>query len=332
MADTRYVIANRLRAAPPPPLAAHWPEPPPAAAIPPAKPAPALEPDYGLVFTVLGVLTFFAFLFWPALGLVLLFFGLFLALLRYIDNRVPSSGRARRPAAQRDPFRDFWSRNQDFWRHHHAFRNHWLRGFEVNEDLLVRSAGAEGEEYVLHLLHALPDDYVLFNQLDIPNPDSSQGVNEADLVVLGPNALFVIEVKHNHGVIQGSEKSPEWHALKTGRGGTDYLKTLRNPVLQVKYTTHLLGKYLRARKAKPWIQAVVVFSHPNARLELQGDFTVPVLVADQMLDYLRRFTPPKPARIHHQRTLDALIQLRQRATAPRATDPATSACSPPPAP
>lgn len=63
------------------------------------------------------------------------------------------------------------------------------------------SAGAKGEDRAMQILTGLPDSFVLFNQLDIPNSKSRTGVNEADVVVCGPTAIFVVEVKNNNGTL-----------------------------------------------------------------------------------------------------------------------------------
>jgi hypothetical protein len=156
-------------------------------------------------------------------------------------------------------------------------------------------AGAKGELLALEELAKLPDTYHLFNQLDIPNERSRTVVNEADLVVAGPNAIFVIEVKHNNGRVRGSAGDRDWAVQKTGRAGGQYAKTMRNPIAQVKQLVWLLSKQLEARgKRRPWIQGVVLFSNVAVELEVGDSEGIPCLRLDQLRDYLLSF-PEKGA-------------------------------------
>lgn len=151
-------------------------------------------------------------------------------------------------------------------------------------------AGASGELLVLKELEGLPDSYHVFNQLDIPNPKSRTGVNEADLVVAGPNGIFVLEVKHNNGRVRGSANERDWFVEKTGRAGGTYAKVMRNPIAQVKQLVWLLSKQIEARgKRRPWIQGVVVFSNEAADLEVAEDEGVPCLRLRDVRDYLLSF-------------------------------------------
>lgn len=127
------------------------------------------------------------------------------------------------------------------------------------------------------------------NQVNLPNPRSSTGVNEADFIVIGPEAIFLIEVKHNNGTIHGNEQDREWLVEKVGRAGGEYTKTMRNPIGQAKKLVWLLGEYLKAKGAKPWIQGVVVFTHPTVQLELVNSATVPVLTSPALVNYLGSF-------------------------------------------
>jgi hypothetical protein len=153
----------------------------------------------------------------------------------------------------------------------------------------IVAAGAEGEDHAMSILQRLPDTYALFNQLDIPNSRSSRGVNEADVVVCGPSAIFVIEVKHNNGTIICDEQAPRWKVLKVGRRGGVYEKDMRNPIAQTKTLVWLLSEHLKKSRSKPWIQGVVVFTNPDAELQILGAPSVPVLRATELLDYIETY-------------------------------------------
>lgn len=163
---------------------------------------------------------------------------------------------------------------------------------QKGDDVIV--SGAHGENIALDLLKQLPDSFTIFNQVDIPSEKSRTGVVEADLIVVGPNAIFVIEVKHNNGEIVCDESNNQWSVTKTGRGGSQYGKEMRNPVKQVKNQVWLLREYLKSMRAKPWIQPVVLFSHPEVSLCRADAHSVPVLTASELVDYIESFQPMSP--------------------------------------
>ena len=65
----------------------------------------------------------------------------------------------------------------------------------------IKRAGAQGEDTALARLKDLPDTYTIFNQLEVPNNNSRRGFVELDLVVVGPNGVFVVEVKNNNRAV-----------------------------------------------------------------------------------------------------------------------------------
>lgn len=147
-------------------------------------------------------------------------------------------------------------------------------------------AGAIGEDIALNALKGLPDSYTIYNQVDIPNKKSRTGVNEADLLVVGPQAIFVIEVKHNKGKIVGGDKDQEWTATKIGRRGTRYSKNMRNPIAQVKKLVWLLSEELKRSKRRAWIQGIVLFSNAEANVSVANDSNVPVLTNADIVNYI----------------------------------------------
>lgn len=70
-------------------------------------------------------------------------------------------------------------------------------------------SGAVGEDIALKILSRLSETFTIYNQVDISNTESKIGFNKGDLIVVGPNAVFVIEVKHNNSQIVGSENEKE---------------------------------------------------------------------------------------------------------------------------
>jgi Holliday junction resolvase-like predicted endonuclease len=158
----------------------------------------------------------------------------------------------------------------------------------------VSKAGVEGEDIALDILSQLPDNFHLFNQINIPNLKSKYGFNEADMIAVNNNTVFVIEVKHNNGNIAVSEPSnasKEWEIIKTGRAGGIYNKTMRNPIVQVKKLVNLLSKHIKQAKSQkcPWIQGVVVFTNDKVELTFVEETSIPVLKKDDLVKYLLNY-------------------------------------------
>lgn len=153
----------------------------------------------------------------------------------------------------------------------------------------VLLAGAAGEDLVVKCLRQLPDTFTVYNQVDIPNAKSRTGFNEADVIVVGPNAVFIIEVKHNSGRIKGADSDPEWRVEKTSRSGNRYGKTIRNPISQVKRLVWLLSKELKAKHSQAWIQGVVLFSHKDVSTNIKNESNVPVMGSHDIVNYLASY-------------------------------------------
>ncbi len=149
----------------------------------------------------------------------------------------------------------------------------------------IREAGAAGEDYTLSVLRDLPDEYIIFNQLEVPDDRSRTGVRELDFVVCGPNGIFVIESKNHNGELEGDENDQEWTVHKIGRRGGEYSSTVRNPVRQVKQQVHVLGAYLKGEKVLDWICGVVALSRNN---DLSGiaSSSVPVMRSVDVTEYI----------------------------------------------
>lgn len=155
-----------------------------------------------------------------------------------------------------------------------------------------RLSGAEGEDWALGVpaalpgsLTTLPDGYTVFNQVIVPNGKSSR---ELDFVVVGPNGIFAIEVKHHRGEISGKETNITWRQRKRSRAGNTYEQDMRNPVGQIKGAIHALKQYLKAQDINPWIQGIVVFTHPQCTLSL-GEMSVPVLRLESLAAFIRDY-------------------------------------------
>lgn len=157
-----------------------------------------------------------------------------------------------------------------------------------------RLSGAEGEERALGLpqpmsgsLVELPENYTLFNNVRVLG---NRGPRELDLVAVGPNGVFVIEVKHYRGEIGGNENDPKWRQIKQSQRGNNYLSAIRNPVSQVRGAALALKEHLKRQGVHAWIEGIVVFTHPECALHV-GQTSVPVLTLPALASHIRQHVP-----------------------------------------
>lgn len=149
----------------------------------------------------------------------------------------------------------------------------------------IMAAGAKGEDLAVQVIRQLPAGYTPFNQVRIPRADRNP--MEADLIVVGPGVVHVIEVKHNKGEIQIRPDSPEWTVFKTGRKGGSYESSMRNPIKQVRGQVDALARYLKSQGIKQWVSGSVVLSHPEAEFQPVTHQDVAVLRLGQLVAHVQ---------------------------------------------
>ena len=137
--------------------------------------------------------------------------------------------------------------------------------------------GARGEEYTLSLLKLLPDKFAIFNQVLIPNDRAEKGYNEIDFVIVGENAVFVVEVKNIKGVVCGHINERYWIKKHISSSGKEYEKKIYNPIYQVRHQANVLRYYFKKTTGiKLPVVEMVFFSHPEVKLNIDGINNSPV--------------------------------------------------------
>jgi len=150
--------------------------------------------------------------------------------------------------------------------------------------------GKSGETLVEENLQKLSDDYYLINDVMLPG-----SYGNIDHIILGPNGIFVIESKNYDGKIICN--GDEWHRHYEGgltisvRGrpywklGKDY--DIGSPSKQVKRKAIKLKQFIQKTFKKTiWVEGIVVFTNPNAKLELNNP-TVPVLKVEEVYNFIK---------------------------------------------
>jgi len=163
-------------------------------------------------------------------------------------------------------------------------------------------AGAEGEARALGLpetepgaLVTLSDHYTLFNNLHL----SFEGKTvEIDLLAVGPNGVFVVEVKHYRGHLSGRGCSQYWTQKKTSAHGNTYTNTIRNPVGQVWRQILALRRWLGRGGYRGSIEGLVVCTYPGVELDVASP-KIPVVTVPELAPWIERFQPKFPQRAPH---------------------------------
>ncbi|MFB3889507.1 MAG: nuclease-related domain-containing protein [Candidatus Bathyarchaeia archaeon] len=140
------------------------------------------------------------------------------------------------------------------------------------------NAGLEGEKRVARLLgSALNDDYYLMSSVYIHD-----GFGDIDHVLLGPNGVFVIEVKNWSGRItcHGDEWQRENRHGK--RESSSPSKQAKKNAIRVKSAIESSGS------RGVWVEGIVVFTNPNSDLQV-NHAAVPVLRLPELPNFIASY-------------------------------------------
>ena len=174
--------------------------------------------------------------------------------------------------------------------------------------------GESGETLIEENLQRLSDSYYLLNDVVLP-----ESYGNIDHIILGPNGIFVIETKNYDGKIICN--GDEWHrqyegGLTISMRGRPYWKPPRDynigsPSKQVKRNAVKLKQFIQKAFKKPvWVEGIVVFTNPNAELELNNP-TVPILKIEELYDFIKN----KKSRIKFSsKELESIAKLIRRSS------------------
>lgn len=150
--------------------------------------------------------------------------------------------------------------------------------------------GARGERLAIAELKRLPDDHYVFNQVRIPRSWSPTGFLEADLVVVSPTRVAIIEVKNYGGAAAPVSTGRSWQVK--GRSG---VRQLRNPIDQAVGQAQALGEWLRDHGQRVWVEPAVFFANPQWRLKHRPDNTAALLWPNDLQPYFAHRQPSDAA-------------------------------------
>ena len=128
-----------------------------------------------------------------------------------------------------------------------------------------RLAGRCGEEIASNVIRkVLRDGDCLFTNVEISYEDKR---TELDNVVVNKYGVFIIEVKNYNGRLVGSEDDYEWQKYHTTDAGNTYVKTVKNPIKQVKRQIHILARFLDYYGEKVWVSGYAILLQGNSPVD-----------------------------------------------------------------
>ena len=143
------------------------------------------------------------------------------------------------------------------------------------------SAGKEGEVAVTEALRFLPNEYVLLNDLMLPN-----GRGNVDHLVIGPNGIFVIETKNYSGYVKCW--GDQWYVNRREIGSLS--KQAKRNAMAIRNTLDMVFKDHSTRI--PFVNALLVFTNRNGRLNLKRP-TIPVLRSSDLVRFIAGYNATK---------------------------------------
>lgn len=138
-----------------------------------------------------------------------------------------------------------------------------LRGVEIQTP--QERAGALGEAAVSAvILSVMREGDTLYNNVPI---EYDGKMTELDNVVANKYGVFIIEAKNYSGVLSGGEDDYEWEQQKLTDAGNWYIKSVKNPIRQVKRQVYILANYLRYYGVDVWVEGYAFLVYSNSPVE-----------------------------------------------------------------
>ena len=164
-------------------------------------------------------------------------------------------------------------------------------------------AGVEGEVAVLKRLQTLPDEFVVFNRVRLPDATLPNGWRELDFIVAGPTGLWIVEVKNTPGLVYVQPDARHWPlARRAGCGSRPSWNAMDNPIGQVRAQADALRRWLLQHAIVVEPRPLICLSHPEVATENADGSPVPVLTRGRVAAEIVAAAPgdapaPEPSRL-----------------------------------
>jgi len=129
----------------------------------------------------------------------------------------------------------------------------------------VIHSGLYGEKQLYRTVKKLNGSNVIFRNLPIKY---KRGRSEADLLVVSHKGVIIIEVKNHSGTIVGNWRNEKWEQRKVYRNGRAASTEMENPLRQMRRQRDIVKSILMSNGENVWVDSVLYFSSPMAKLRL----------------------------------------------------------------
>ncbi len=129
----------------------------------------------------------------------------------------------------------------------------------------VIHSGLYGEKQLYRTVKRLSGSNIIFRNLPIKY---KRGRSEADLLIVSHKGVIIIEAKNHSGTIVGNWKNEKWEQRKTYRDGRAASAEMENPLRQMRRQRDIVKSILMSNGENVWVDSVLYFSSPMAKLRL----------------------------------------------------------------
>ena len=117
-----------------------------------------------------------------------------------------------------------------------------------------------------------------------------RGRSELDMLIVCHAGVLIIEVKNHSGTISGSWRDDKWTQRKHYRDGKVTETMMDNPIKQMRRQRDIVKSILTAAGENVWIDSVLYFSSPNAKLKIslrESDYVC--CESAELLEFLKSY-------------------------------------------
>lgn len=171
----------------------------------------------------------------------------------------------------------------------------------------ILKQGIEGELKTTEILSELPNDYYIFNDVEVTVEGKK---SQLDHIVVGPNGVFVVETKNLKGTIKGNEDEKKWQQIKEVNFNR-HKKHFYNPTKQVRTHCFRLAQYLREQNLGHWVEPAVFFTNEEANILAQTDKVKTCSLQQgkyELLDHIMNSSNPL-SKSKQQKVIDAIVKI-----------------------
>lgn len=151
----------------------------------------------------------------------------------------------------------------------------------------VLNSGVKGERRLFRTVKKLHGTNIVFHNLPVRY---KRGRSELDMLIVCHSGVLIIEVKNHSGTISGSWRDEKWTQRKHYRDGKVTETQMDNPIKQMRRQRDIVKSILNSAGEDVWIDSVLYFSSPSARLKLslrENDYVC--CESAELLDFLRNY-------------------------------------------